>query len=625
VTEAPHTDGAPDPFHGEDWLPARSVEPGTEPPVRRRRRVSRRRLRRRRLIGIGMLVLGGLIVLVGAYLALTGLAARHQLDRASAQVKRLNQQIGQGDLSGARATATALRKQAHKAHSLTSGPVWSIAAHLPGGAPLRTVRAITAQVDGLGRDVLPQLVAASTQLDPDTLRRSDGSIDLARIRAVAPVLNSAVARMDHATAVITAQPAHTWFGSVDRARTDLLARMASLGHSLRSADLAANTAPAMLGADGVKRYFVAFQNDAEARGTGGIPGAFAIVRVDKGKFTFERFEPDDTLGVQPVNVGLGSDFEQMFGGLRSTSLYVNTNLSPNFPYAAQLWLAMWQAHGGERLDGAIAVDPTTLSYLLGVTGPATLADGTKISAGNVVSLTQSGVYAKFPAASDQDARKAYLLDIARAVAGKILGTTQSAKALVKAGGRAAGERRLLVYSSDPALEATLEKTSLSGAIPQTTAPYAGLSIVNVGGNKLDYYLDRSLTWTRSGCGSVRDVTATITLRNNAPASGLSPYVTARVDRAPYPTKPGDNRLAVSYYATSGASLRSVDIDGKPGLVFPHAALGHPVYVIDLELPSGTSRAITLHLLEPAGTGAPTVLRQPLVRPLKVNVQDSGCG
>ncbi|MDT4893027.1 MAG: hypothetical protein QOE97_2062 [Pseudonocardiales bacterium] len=624
MSEAPETTGAPDPFRGDDWLPARSVEPGTEPPARRRRRVSRRRLRRRRHLGIAMLVLGGLVVLVGAYLALTGLAAKHQLERASAEVKQLNQQIGQGDLAGARATAASLRTQAHKAHSLTTGPVWSLAAHLPGGAPLQTVRAITAQIDGLGSDVLPQLVTASTKLDPDTLRRSDGSLDLARISAVAPVLDSAVARMSRATAVITAQPAHTWLGSVDSARSDLLGRMSSLDHSLRSADLAADAAPAMLGAAGVKRYFVAFQNDAEARGTGGIPGAFAIVRVDKGKFTFERFEPDDTMRVQPVGVDLGTDFDQMFGGMRTHSLYVNTNLSPNFPYAAQLWLAMWRAHSGERLDGAIAVDPTTLSYLLGVTGPATLTDGTKISAGNVVALTQSGVYAKFPAASDQTARKAYLLDIARAVAGKILGTTQSTKALVKAGGRAAGERRLLVYSTDPALEATLKQTSLSGAIPQTAAPYAGVSIVNVGGNKLDYYLDRSLTWTRSGCGAVRAVTATITLRNNAPASGLSPYVTARADRAPYPTKPGDNRLAVSYYATPGASLTSVELDGKPGLVFPHSALGHPVYVVDLELPRGTTRTITLHLIEPVGTGSPAVLRQPLVRPLKLSMQDARC-
>jgi len=51
---------------------------------------------------------------------------------------------------------------------------------------------------------------------------------------------------------------------------------------------------------------------------------------------------------------------------------------------------------------------------------------------------------------------------------------------------------------------------------------SALSIVNDGGNKLDYYLERSLTWTRTGCGPTRATTVTVTLTNNAPATGLPP-------------------------------------------------------------------------------------------------------
>jgi hypothetical protein len=49
-----------------------------------------------------------------------------------------------------------------------------------------------------------------------------------------------------------------------------------------------------------------------------------------------------------------------------------------------------------------------------------------------------------------------------------------------------------------------------------------------------------------------------------------------------------------------------------------------VYSVDLELPRGTSRTIVLRLTEPAGTGAPIVLRQPLVRPLYVSLRDAIC-
>jgi hypothetical protein len=49
-----------------------------------------------------------------------------------------------------------------------------------------------------------------------------------------------------------------------------------------------------------------------------------------------------------------------------------------------------------------------------------------------------------------------------------------------------------------------------------------------------------------------------------------------------------------------------------------------VNAIDLELPRGTSRTIVLHLSEPAGTGTPIVLRQPLVRSLHVTLNDAVC-
>jgi hypothetical protein len=195
--------------------------------------------------------------------------------------------------------------------------------------------------------------------------------------------------------------------------------------------------------------------------------------------------------------------------------------------------------------------------------------------------------------------------------------------LLKAMGRAAGERRLLLWSADPAIQAQLETTPVSGVIPRTTKPYAGLSIVNDGGNKLDYYLDRSISWQRTGCGSTRDVTVTIKLHNGAPAN-VSPYVAERSDRHSYPVKRGDNRLEVAYFATQGGVMRSVTVDGAPGTAGIGSERGHPVYTVDLELPRASTRTIVFHLQEPGTPGPPRVLRQPLVRPLYVSVRDAHC-
>jgi uncharacterized protein DUF4012 len=51
----------------------------------------------------------------------------------------------------------------------------------------------------------------------------------------------------------------------------------------------------MLGAQSPRRYLVVFQNTAEARGTGGLPGAFAALTIHQGQLRFETFGTDTML------------------------------------------------------------------------------------------------------------------------------------------------------------------------------------------------------------------------------------------------------------------------------------------------------------------------------------------
>ena len=586
----------------------------------------RTRLRRRR-IGFAMIAAGTALLLAGVYLAVTALMARSQLNAVRADVSTLSARLSAGNWPAARATADDLAGHAHRANQLTSGPVWALAAALPsGGEPLQTIRGITAGADSLGQSALPQLVSAAERLNPRTLRRPDGTVDTSRIAAVAPALTAASASVTRTTQAIRGLPQHTWLSSIDASYADALGQITSLDNALKSADLTARILPSMLGQDGPKRYFLAFQNEAEARGTGGLPGAFAIVEANKGKVRFARMESDTTLNNVSATVDFGHEFTRLYDGSGPTTLYGNSNLSPHFPYAAQIWASMWKNYSGQKVDGVMAVDPTALSYLLAVTGPATLPDKSQISGANAVALTQSTSYARFPGVREADIseRRAYLLEIAAAASEKIMDAGVDLTALLRGAGTAAGERRILVWSADPAVQANLAQTSVAGIVPSTTAPYVGMSVVNGGGNKLDYYLDRSLTWQRTGCGPTRRTTVTITLTNNAPARGLPPYVTGRTDSRSYRVKPGDSRLAVSYSATQGAVLHSATVAGKPAKGRIGAELGHPVYQVDVEVPRGASQTIVLQLSEPAGTGKPIVLRQPLVRPLKVTLDDAAC-
>jgi hypothetical protein len=576
---------------------------------------------------LGLLAAGGLGV---GWLALTAVLARGHLEHAAADAAAMRTNLANGDVAAARVVAADLRLQVAKAQHWTGGPVWAAAARVPAaGAPVRSVRGIAIALNQLGTNALPPLLSAGSSIDPSTVRTADGGIDVARLSAVATPLHAASAAFDSSAAMVRALPANTWFSPVNAARADLLTELTRTAATTRSAASTARILPALLGANGTRTYLLTFCNDAEARGTGGLPGAFMTATIRDGHVTFDHLGGDRALAGVTAKVNFGPDYDQLYEGAGTRTLYGNANLGPHFPYAAAVWATMWQQRFGKPVDGVIALDPTVLSYLLAATGPATLPDGEQVNAANVVALTERDVYARFPDAEGprgDAARRAYLAAVESAVSERILAPGADSKRLISAFSRAVSERRLLVWSADPGLQHDLESTPVAGAIPATTAPFVGLSIVNEAGNKLDYYLDRSLTWQRTGCGVTRAVTVTLKLTNNAPAAGLSDVVTYRHDHHAYPVRPGDNRLTVSYLATQGALMKSVSLDGKPWFAGSGTQLGHPVLVVDVELPRGATRTLVLHLTEPAGgDAAPIVLRQPLVRPLAVAIDDPQCG
>ncbi|MBW8801509.1 MAG: DUF4012 domain-containing protein, partial [Streptomyces sp.] len=264
---------------------------------------------------LALLITGAVLGIAVAWLVVTGLLARAQLNAVRGDLDRLRAQIHAGDLPAARKTAERIANAAARAHRLTTGPAWAGAAALPWlGDPVDTVRVVAAQADALGHRVLPALVQASGDLDPAQLRRPDGSFNLDRISAVAPLLARADSAMQRAAGAVRRAPGGGWLPPVGSARSQVLTRLTSLARTVHSADLAAALAPDLLGAHGPRRYFVAFQNEAEARGTGGIPGAFAIARTDHGRITFERFESDSALATTAVDLDLGPDYEQLFRG-----------------------------------------------------------------------------------------------------------------------------------------------------------------------------------------------------------------------------------------------------------------------------------------------------------------------
>jgi hypothetical protein len=479
------------------------------------------------------------------------------------------------------------------------------------GRTLRTSGGLARAVDDLAGDALPALARAAEDLTYDELRPAGDRIALGPLAASREPLERVRDSVARTEARVRALSTGLVLGPVRTARSDLLAQLESLRGSASAAALAARIGPPMLGRDGTRRYFVAILNNAEMRGSGGLLGAYGILEARDGRLKLRELGTNaDLRNTTPEPaVALDADFVARYRRFSADSFWLNSNMSAHFPDAAAIWTALWaKQHKGERLDGAIAVDPVALSGILRATGPARLDDGSSVDADNVVRLTESEAYVRF--GKDNRARDAYLLAVARASYRRLTSGEGDAGDLFSALGGAAGQRHLQVASGDAAEEAALATTPLAGVLPSEPGPFLEVVTQNAGGNKLDYHVERAVTYRRVDRATVE---VTVRLRNVAPP-GLPPYVTGRLDlpgrTAPVP---GQQHEYVSVYASLGAGLRGATLDGAEVALESERERGHPVFSTFVDLDPGRDTVLTL-TLDDRALGRPVVRQPPLVRP-----------
>ena len=377
----------------------------------------------------------------------------------------------------------------------------------------------------------------------------------------------------------------------------------------------------LAGADAPKRYMIAFQNSAEARGTGGILGAFAIIEINKASLSVVRTGSNAVLySLKDVPVSVPAEFTKLYG--KNPAILQNSNLSPHFPYGAEIWMGLWKKQFDEQLDGVIAVDPSALSYVLKATGPITLKTGEVITSDNVVADTLQKAYKRYE--KDNDARKQYLVEIMNAAAVKITSGQYSKIEMARAIKRGLIENRILVYSRDLPAEEKLAAVRLGGYLSKAPNNEYRAVIQNIDASKLDYYLDRAVSIKVTSCNKVQQTEVKVNLRNTLKTGkGLPAYVLTRADKdKPADLVTGQHRFKLFIYGPTGASLVSVSRENKSdGLGGASTERGRPIYVADVDLAPGESEELLANFA--GGVGKITYVDQPLVRPTTVSIK-GGC-
>jgi hypothetical protein len=276
------------------------------------------------------------------------------------------------------------------------------------------------------------------------------------------------------------------------------------------------------------------------------------------------------------------------------------------------------------------LDPVALSYLLRATGPVAVPGLGDLTADNAVPGLLKDIYARYPSAADQPARKQALR---RAFDSVVLRLQRPAGGgLARQLVRAVSTGHLVVYATDPAVQAELERSRVAGALP-ASGPFLSVVTQDVGGSKLDYYLHRAVSYAAQpspvavdlgvGAETVEDAVVTVALRNDAPLSGLPPYVTTRADD-PRARPVGQLKTWVSVYLGPRSTYAKATVDGRPVALASGVETGLSVFSTYLSVTPGQTVTLVLTAQQPAAPGSALVWRQqPRVAPDTVSVRRTG--
>jgi len=530
-----------------------------------------------------------LVLVVGAaWVGTRALLARDELQSAVPLATRIQDQVVAGDADGATATAADLRRRAGNAADLTSDPVWRAAEVVPLLGPnLTAVRELAAVADDISRRAVTPLTQIAGTVDLDSVKPVQGIIDVQPLVEAQPQIAAASAALNSAEARVRGIETDQTIGAVKEAAQTLHSAVTEAVKGTDILNRAAQIMPSMLGAAGPRNYILLFQNPAELRSTGGIPGALGLVHTENGRMdlTQQASTPDFPPQPSPV-VPLPADTVNLYGDITGRSIQ-NINLTPDFTLTARLAQEMWRQQFGVQADGVISVDPVALSYLLGVTGPITLDTGDVMSAGNAVQLLLSDAYRRYPNPADQDV---FFANAATAVFEAFARGNADPKEMIGALAKAGDEGRVLVWNANTQDQAVLADTTLSGSLPVSDerATRFGVYLNDATGGKMGIYLKSQVGVGRANCPGSDGTSygVSLDLTNTAPAdaaTSLPSYVTASGN---FGVTPGNVRTIVSVYGAPGMRVEGITRDGTEVPYQPSADSGYPVSALSVELEPG---------------------------------------
>jgi hypothetical protein len=566
---------------------------------------------RRRLL---VLLLFGLIVVVGAAVAWQVGAQAGQVERDLTTARSLLAQAG-GFEAGRLQERLTLVDQA-EAHALAAQRRLG---HFPirqlGGLPLvgrdvRVARAVAASATSTIRATRRVVTALQPILTGPPTRASilkaSGALlklhralelDLEGVRATRP-LAAAGARDRYLEAAGAAS------GTAERA-----------GQALELAG-------GLYGPPGTARWFLAFQNPAELRGTGGLIGEFGILESSPSGPRLVKVAPYEVLDRQTrTGVELPKQLAGRYERFAVDRAWSAVNIPPDMPTVGRIITDLYREATGDRIDGVIAADPLAVAQVLRAGGPIR-AGGVRLTADNVAEELLVQSYVRY--ADDNPARRRFLQQSTRGIFDAFRRALAGRPVQLMHGlAQAARGRHLQVYSRDRAGQRALVGLGVGGsAAAPAGRDYLMTVGINAGGNKLDAFLRRTLEWRvrLAADGSAR-AAASLTLHNKVPRTGMPRYIVGPYDGR---FRVGVNEQIQTLYVAGGYGFTRASLDGRRVGAEAQAELGGLALTQPVGVPAGKESRLGYRLARRGAAerlGENRLRYQVLLRPQATVVPD----
>ncbi len=571
----------------------------------------------------GVLALASVTALVGT--GAMGLTARSAISLGSASAEAGLKAARNGQTEQAALDLRTAEENWHEARTSLSS-VWT--------APGRLVPVLSQhvevgrQVSAIAEEISGTAAIAVSSGSAENLRSSEGRLNLELMSAMQKPLRDVEASLVEAQATLNG-PASPWLLPPVVERLDLLrGEIESALPEAQNASDAARVFPLLAGADEPKTYLVLFGTPAESRELGGFLGNFLELTMANGDARISASgRTADLMARGPGTLESPDSYPVRFMTNNPELFPQNWTGMPDFPSVARAVGELYPSIGGHPLDGVIYVDPIGLAALVEFTGPLEVPElGLTLGADTLAEfllIDQYVLIAETPERAD-------LLDqlSVQTFAKLLTAELPSPKRIADVLGPVTRGGHLQLTTFDHDANQFLERVHLNGAFPK---PDGGdfLSVVqgNAAANKIDSYLERTVTYDVDVSEETGELAATLTVELfNAAPPDLPDYILGN-DKS-VPGKPrGTNLVHLSAYTPH--FLESVSIDGTDVPAERQQELGYQRFLVMVPVERGQTVSVEFNLTGsvelPDGVYHITVANQALANPddMTINVSLPG--